>query len=87
MTAKAEAPDYSLTGERAKQAIGSGLAHISGARWYAAPIPRKRMKDMMARSDRPAIRDTAIWFSLIQTFGILGVLTWGTWWAVPVFFV
>ena len=31
MAAKAEAPDYSLTGERAKQAIANGLAHISGA--------------------------------------------------------
>ena len=63
MAVKAEAPDYSLTGERAKQAIANGLAHISGARWYASPIPRKRMKEMMARSDGPAIRDTAIWFA------------------------
>ena len=77
--------DYSLTGERSKQAIANGLAHVSGAKWYVSPIPRKRMKELMARSDGPALRDTAIWFGLILTFGALGIVTWGTWWAVPVF--
>src|SRR4051794_41274131 len=45
------------------------------------------MKELMARSDQPAVRDTAIWFGLILTFGALGIATWGTWWAVPVFAV
>jgi fatty acid desaturase len=74
--------DYSLLGENARQAVESGLA---GARWYAARIPRKRMKELMARSDQPAIRDTVVWFGLILTFGALGVAAWGSWWAVPVF--
>ena len=30
------------------------------------------MKELMARSDRPALRDTAIWFGLILTFGVAG---------------
>ena len=54
--------DYSLLGETAKRAVESGLA---GAKWYATQIPRKRMKELMARSDGPALRDTAIWFGLI----------------------
>jgi fatty acid desaturase len=87
MAAGAHAPDYSLIGERSKQAIANGLAHISGAKWYSSPIPRRRMKELMARSDQPAIRDTLIWFGLILGFGVLGILTWGTWWAVPVFAV
>ena len=34
-----------------------------------------------------ALRDTAVWFGLILTFGVLGIVTWGSWWAVPVFAV
>jgi len=84
VTAATVTKDYSLLGENARQAVESGLA---GAKWYAAQIPRKRMKELMARSDQPAIRDTAVWFGLILTFGALGIATWGTWWAVPVFAV
>ena len=43
------ARDYSLTGEEAQRAVANGLA---GAKWYASPIPRKRMKELMARSDQ-----------------------------------
>ena len=84
MTTGTISKDYSLLGETAKRAVESGLA---GAKWYATQIPRKRMKELMARSDGPALRDTAIWFGLILAFGALGIATWGTWWAVPVFAV
>ena len=84
MTTGTIAKDYSLLGLTAKQAVESGLA---GARWYATQIPRRRMKELMARSDGPAIRDTAIWLGLILGFGALGVATWGSWWAVPAFAV
>jgi fatty acid desaturase len=84
MTAAVVANHYSLTGERGKQAAANGLA---GAKWYASPIPRKRMKELMARKDGPAIRDTALWFGLLLATGALGVATWGTWLAVPVFLV
>ena len=50
--------DYSLIGPEAQKAKDKGLA---SATWYATPIPRKRMKELMRRSDQPAIRDTAIW--------------------------
>ncbi len=82
MASKAITRDYSLLGETAEQAVDSGLA---GAKWYAAQIPRKQMKELMARSDGPALRDTALWFGLILCSGALGVAAWGTWWAVPVF--
>ncbi len=55
------ARDYSLTGEEAKRAVANGLA---GAKWYASAIPRKRMKELMERSDGPALRDTALWLGL-----------------------
>lgn len=54
----AEKRDYSLTGPSAARALEIGLA---SAQWYHSDIPRKVMKDLMARSDQPAIRDTVIW--------------------------
>jgi fatty acid desaturase len=78
------ARDYSLSGDEAKRAVAAGLVN---AKWYATSIPRKRMKELMARSDGPALRDTALWLGLTVLFGALGVLTWGTWLAVPVFIV
>ena len=84
MSSETISKDYSLLGETAKRAVESGLA---AAKWYATQIPRKRMKELMARSNRPAVSDTAIWFGLILSLGALGISTWGTWWAVPVFAV
>jgi fatty acid desaturase len=74
--------DYSLTGIDGQRAKEAGLA---GAQWYACPIPRKRMKELMKRSDQPAIRDTAIWLGAMVLLGGLGVWSWGSWLAVPFF--
>ncbi len=74
--------DYSLIGRDSELAVASGLA---AAEWYQTDIPRKRMKELMKREDGPAIRDTFIWLAALIGFGVLGVLSWGTWWAVPVF--
>ena len=76
--------DYSLIGPEAQKAKDKGLA---SATWYTTPIPRKRMKELMRRSDQPAIRDTAIWLGLLVLTGGFGVYFWGTWWCVPFFFV
>ncbi|MFC4776705.1 fatty acid desaturase family protein [Paenibacillus sp. GCM10023252] len=76
--------DYSLTGPESKLAVERGLA---SAEWYASPIPRKRMKELMKRSNGPAIRDTIIWLSLLIGAGIVAYYSWGTWWAVPAFLV
>jgi len=74
--------NYSLAGPENERAVERGLAT---AQWYACPIPRKRLKELMQRSDGPAIRDTIIWFAAFAVTGGLGYLTWGTWWAVPCF--
>jgi hypothetical protein len=50
--------DYSPFGPDAKRAVESGL---TAAEWYHTEVPRKVMKELMARSDQPAIRDTIIW--------------------------
>src|SRR5689334_11737110 len=76
---------YSLTGPENRAAVKAGLA---GGAWFRSAVPRKRMKELMRRSDYPAVRDTAIWLGLILLFGALGTtfwLVWHSWWAVPFF--
>ncbi len=76
--------DYSLLGPDGAAAVERGLA---SATWFACPVPRKRMKELMRRDDAPAIRDTLVWFASLALFGTLGCLSWGHWWAVPLFAV
>lgn len=76
--------DYGLLGRDAQAAVANGLA---SATWYASPVPRKQLKELMRRSDGPAIRDTLLWFASLAVFGTAGCLLWGTWWAVPAFAV
>lgn len=76
--------DYSLTGAEARRAVETGLA---AAEWYHTEIPRKAMKELMQRSDGPAIRDTLIWFAALALSAAGGVWFWGSWWCVPFFAV
>jgi fatty acid desaturase len=76
--------DYSLQSHQTQRAIDAGL---TTGEWYRTPVPRKRMKEPMQRSDGPAIRDTVLWIALLLVSGGLGIATWGTWWAWPSFFV
>jgi fatty acid desaturase len=76
--------DYSLTGRDTQAAIDKGLA---AAEWYHTEVPRKQMKEMMKRSDGPAIRDTGIWLAALVLSAAGGIWFWGSWWCVPFFFV
>jgi fatty acid desaturase len=75
--------DYSLTGEESRKAVQKGLA---SAEWYHSDVPRKVMKDLMQRTDGPAIRDTIIWAAAHVIFAAGGIYFWGTWWCVPFWF-
>ena len=79
-----EKTDYSLIGPNAQRAAEQGLV---AAEWYHPDIPRKRMKELMRRSDGPALRDTALWLGLLVASGVAGGLLWGTWLTVPCFLV
>ena len=76
--------DYSLVGESTRLAIETGLA---SAEWYHTDVARKTMKELMQRSDGPAIRDTIIWIVLILGSAAGIVWDWGTWWIVQFLFV
>ncbi len=76
--------DYSLTGESARRAIETGLA---SAEWYHSEVPRSAMKELMRRSDAPAIRDTLLSLGLLIASAAGGIYFWGSWTCVPFFFV
>src|ERR1700749_693830 len=67
---------YSLAGPENEAAAAAGLA---GAAWFRSAVPRKRMKELMRRSDYPAVRDTATWLGLIGLLAGLGIAFWGSW--------
>ena len=79
-----EARNYTLGGPEAARAIARGLVN---GQWYQTPVDRKVMKELTRRTDAPALRDTALWLALLVGFGGLGILTWGSWWAIPVFII
>lgn len=76
--------DYSLVGEESAKAVAAGMR---SAEWYKSPVDRKRMKELMKRSDGPATRHTLIWLAILLGTGTAGVLTWRSWWSWPIFFV
>src|SRR5512139_2175304 len=80
--APAKVSDYSLTGKDSLLAVEKGLAE---AAWYASPVQRAKMRELLVRRDQPAIGDTLLWFALLFIFGVGGCLLWGSWWAVLFF--
>ena len=71
--------DYSLIGPDTQLAIERGLAE---ADWYQSPVPKAVMRDLLARRDGPALRDTILYFGLIAASGVATWALWGSWWAV-----
>lgn len=72
--------DYSLLGKDGAAAVEKGLA---AAEWYHTDVPRKELKDLMRRTDGPAIRDTAIWIGCLAFFGGAAAYLWPSWWSAP----
>lgn len=76
--------DYSLLGPDGQKAVEVGLA---AAEWYHTEVPRKVMRDLMQRSDQPAIRDTLLLYGLMVGSAAAGIALWPTWWSVPFWLV
>lgn len=72
--------NYGSFGTDAKRAVESGL---TAAEWYHTDVPRKVMKDLMARSDSPAILDTILFYGLMLAFSAGGIATWDSLWTIP----
>jgi MocE subfamily Rieske [2Fe-2S] domain protein len=78
--------DYSLVGKDTARAVEQGLAE---ATWYASPVPKEKLRELLQRQDRSALRDTILWFALIIGSGWAGYALWqaGSWWAVVPFVI
>ncbi len=76
--------DYSLVGECGCRAVATGLA---SAEWYHTDVTRPKMKELMRRSDGPAIRDTLVWLTAIAVSAAGSIYFWGSWWCVPFLFI
>ena len=72
--------DYSLVGADSAAALANGLA---AAEWYHSDVPRAEMKQLMQRSDGPALRDTAIWVLAFVVSAAGGIWLYGSWWSLP----
>ncbi len=70
--------DYGMLGQDAKAAEQAGL---KSAAWYHTEIPRAQIKELMKRSDGPAIRDTIIWLGAMAVFAAAAIYLWPSWWA------
>ncbi len=76
---------YDLTGPEGQKAVDEGL---SGVSWFRTSIPRKRMKELMRRSDEHATKSTAIWLGSMAVAAAAGAGAWSAdrkWAAVPAF--
>ncbi|GHC59362.1 fatty acid desaturase family protein [Neogemmobacter tilapiae] len=72
--------NYSLLGPDGARAVETGLA---AAEWYHTEVPRKVMKELMGRSDGPAIRDTIVLYGCMILFAGLGIWLWPSLWSAP----
>jgi fatty acid desaturase len=75
---------YDLDGPEGDHAIEAGLTEGD---WFRSAIPRKRMKELMQRSDRPATINTALWLGIMVVSGVIAGALWSSWWCVPFFAV
>ncbi|MCB6179915.1 fatty acid desaturase family protein [Rhodobacter sp. Har01] len=72
--------DYSPFGADAQRAVDRGL---TAAEWYHTEVPRKVMKDLMTRTDQPAIRDTLILYGVMIACAGIGIALWPSWASLP----
>jgi len=76
--------DYSLAGPENRRAREAGLA---GAPWWKPPIDEDRLVELMTRSNARAARDTALWLGGIIALAVVIVLSWFSWYSLPLLFV
>ncbi|MGR3542630.1 MAG: fatty acid desaturase family protein [Hasllibacter sp.] len=72
--------DYGLTGPEGPRAEARGLTR---GRWYRTPVDRDAMRALMARTDAPALRDTAIWLGGMAALAGAAIWLMPSWWALP----
>ena len=75
-----ERRDCSLLGKEGRKAVEKGLA---AAEWCHTELPHSEMKELMHRTDRHALRDTAFWLATLAFFAGAGIHFWPSWLFAP----
>ena len=55
--------------------------------WWQPQIDRKVFKKLTQRSNTKAWFHTILYFGILFIAGLIACITWGTWFAIPAFFV
>ena len=76
--------DYDLLGLSGKRAVDIGLA---AAEWYHSDVSREEMRELMRRSDGPALRDSIVYYGAMVLFAAMGIYLWPSWWSAPFWLV
>lgn len=76
--------DYRLAGPENQRAQEQGLAE---AAWWRPPIDDQRLAQLMTRTNARAARDTALWLGAIVGLAIVVVVTWFSWYSIPLLLV
>ncbi len=84
MTNLIEGKDYSLDGPENSRAVQAGLAN---AVWWQPPIDREKLVTLTQQSNLRAAIDTITWLGLLVTFGASLVISWFSWWSIPLLVV
>ncbi|MEZ5478666.1 MAG: fatty acid desaturase [Thiolinea sp.] len=81
--------DYALVGEvNVKNDLtADAFEDEVEQKWFSAPVDRKVLKSLIKRSDETALKDFGLWLGLLLAFGIAAFMAWGTFWAIPLFFI
>ena len=89
MSVQAIRRDYSLSGGN-RDAVELDGERIQGRleeQWWKPRLSRRQMRDIMQRRDGPGLWHFGLWFLLLGISAYLAFISWGTWWAIPAFFV
>ena len=89
MSVQAIPRDYSLAGGNrdAVELDGERILGRLEEQWWKPRLSRRQMREIMQRRDGPGLWHFGLWFLLLGVSAYLAFLSWGTWWAVPAFFV
>jgi fatty acid desaturase len=81
--AAGSAPSAGGSPQSARRAHDERIAQ----QWYQPVIARAVLKERMKRSDAAGWKNFGPWLALLVISGVIAAFSWGTWWAVPAFFV
>ncbi len=82
--------DYSLSGTISGRAVALDDDTIEDQVeeiWWHPVISRQELKALMERTDGPALRHFGLWIGLLIVSIYAAIQSWGTWWAIPAFFI